>query len=96
MDEKRKILIKDLFQPNARFLILKFFATSSETPIALPELLDLTQLDSEVIMEHINFFLGAGVLEKVDRDEILYYRLRIEEPRVRSLKNLFDVWNSHF
>ncbi len=79
-----------IFQSKARIRITKVF--SREGTLNVPEIARRVRLDHNSVKPHLESLVKAGVLEEKESGGIKTYRFRIEDGRVRTIKNLFDVW----
>ncbi|MGY5860446.1 MAG: winged helix-turn-helix domain-containing protein [Candidatus Thorarchaeota archaeon] len=88
----QKIGIDDLFSSRGRIKILKELAASSELNIS--ELCRRVNLNHSSTKSHLQVLLQSGLVEEKIFGRIKIYRYRSEDLRARSLKSLFDIWES--
>jgi len=90
-----KIAIEDLLSSRGRIKILKELAESTELNIS--ELCRRVNLNHSSTKSHLKVLVASGLIEekKYGRfGRIKIYRYRIEDLRARSLRSLFDLWES--
>ncbi|MHA1136380.1 MAG: ArsR/SmtB family transcription factor [Candidatus Thorarchaeota archaeon] len=88
----QKIGIEDLFSSRGRIKILKELAASTELNIS--ELCRRVNLNHSSTKSHLEVLLQSGLVEEKIFGRIKIYRFRNEDLRARSLKSLFDIWES--
>jgi DNA-binding transcriptional ArsR family regulator len=88
----QKIGIEDLFSSRGRVKILKELAASTELNIS--ELCRRVNLNHSSTKSHLEVLLKSGLVEEKIFGRIKIYRYNIENLRARSLKSLFDIWES--
>ena len=88
----QKIGIEDLFSSRGRIKILKELAASTELNIS--ELCRRVNLNHSSTKSHLEVLLQSGLVEEKIFGRIKIYRYRGEDIRARSLKSLFDIWES--
>ena len=79
----QKIDIEDLFSSRGRIKILN-----------ISELCRRVNLNHSSTKSHLEVLLKSGLIEEKIFGRIKIYRYRVEDLRARSLKSLFDIWNS--
>ncbi len=84
--------IEELFSSKGRVRILKELATSSELNIS--ELCRRVELNHSSTKSHLEVLLASGLVEEKKFGRIKIYRYRIEDIRARSIRNLFNLWDS--
>ena len=87
-----KIGIEDLFSSRGRIKILKELAASNELNIS--ELCRRVNLNHSSTKSHLEVLLKSGLVEEKIFGRIKIYRYNIEDRRARSLRTLFDIWES--
>lgn len=88
----QRIDIEDLFSSRGRIKILKELAASNELNIS--ELCRRVNLNHSSTKAHLEVLLKSGLIEEKIFGRIKIYRYRVEDLRARSLKSLFDIWDS--
>ncbi|MHA1615215.1 MAG: ArsR family transcriptional regulator [Candidatus Thorarchaeota archaeon] len=91
-ETSRKIGIEDLFSSRGRIKILKELAASKELNIS--ELCRRVNLNHSSTKSHLEVLLQSGLIEEKIFGRIKIYRYKIEDLRARSLRSLFDIWES--
>jgi len=91
-ETSRKIGIEDLFSSGGRIKILKELAASKELNIS--ELCRRVNLNHSSTKSHLEVLLQSGIIEEKIFGRIKIYRYKIEDIRARSLRSLFDIWES--
>jgi DNA-binding transcriptional ArsR family regulator len=94
MDAERlpKVAIEDIFSSRGRIKILKELAESNELNIS--ELCRRVDLNHSSTKSHLEVLLSSGLIEEKKFGRIKIYRYKIEDLRARSLKSLFNLWES--
>lgn len=87
-----RIPIEELFSSRGRIKILKELASSNELNIS--ELCRRVSLNHSSTKSHLEVLIDSGLVEEKMFGRIKIYRYRIEDLRARSLRNLFDLWDS--
>jgi DNA-binding transcriptional ArsR family regulator len=91
-ENPQRINIEDLFSSRGRIKILKELAASNELNIS--ELCRIVNLNHSSTKSHLEVLLKSGLVEEKIFGRIKIYRYRVEDLRARSLKSLFDIWDS--
>ena len=91
-ETSKKIGIEDLFSSRGRIKILKELAVSNELNIS--ELCRRVNLNHSSTKSHLEVLLQSGLIEEKIFGRIKIYRYKIEDLRARSLRSLFDIWES--
>lgn len=84
--------IEDIFSSRGRIRILKELARATELNIS--ELCRRVNLNHSSTKSHLDVLTKSGIIEEKKFGRIKIYRYRIEDLRARSLKSLFDLWDS--
>jgi DNA-binding transcriptional ArsR family regulator len=84
--------IEELFSSRGRIKILKELASSNELNIS--ELCRRVSLNHSSTKSHLEVLIESGLVEEKMFGRIKIYRYRVEDLKARSLKNLFDLWDS--
>lgn len=92
LQTQTKIPIEELFSSRGRIKIIRELATSSELNIT--ELCKRVGLNHSSTKQHLEVLMKTGLIEEKVFGRIKIYRYRIEDMRARSLRNLFDLWES--
>ncbi len=84
--------IEDIFSSRGRIRILKELAKATELNIS--ELCRRVDLNHSSTKAHLDVLTKTGIIEEKKFGRIKIYRYKIEDLRARSLKSLFDLWDS--
>ncbi|MGY5863341.1 MAG: winged helix-turn-helix domain-containing protein [Candidatus Thorarchaeota archaeon] len=84
--------IEDVFSSRGRIKILKELAISNELNIS--ELCRRVDLNHSSTKAHLAVLLKTGLIEEKKFGRIKIYRYKIEDLRARSLRSLFNLWES--
>ncbi|MGD9394944.1 MAG: winged helix-turn-helix domain-containing protein [Candidatus Thorarchaeota archaeon] len=87
-----KVPIEDIFSSRGRIKILKELAASNELNIS--ELCRRVDLNHSSTKSHLEVLLSSGLIEEKKFGRIKIYRYKIEDLRARSLRSLFNLWES--
>jgi len=87
-----RVPIEELFSSRGRVRILKELVKSNELNIS--ELCRRVGLNHSSTKSHLQVLLAAGLIEEKKFGRIKIYRYRIEDIRARSIRNLFELWES--
>jgi len=87
-----KVAIEDIFSSRGRIKILKELAASNELNIS--ELCRRVDLNHSSTKSHLEVLLSSGLIEEKKFGRIKIYRYKIEDLRARSLRSLFNLWES--
>ena len=87
-----RVSIEELFSSRGRIKILKELAKSTELNIS--ELCRRVDLNHSSTKSHLDVLTKSGIIEEKKFGRIKIYRYKIEDIRARSLKSLFDLWES--
>ena len=91
-DMREKLAIEDVFQSKGRIKILKILAKEGELNIS--EIARRAHINHNSTRYHLNFLVKANVIQEKKFGRIRIYRFRIENIRVRAIKNLFEIWEN--
>ena len=91
-DSNIRIPLEELFSSRGRVKVLKELADASELNIS--ELCRRVGLNHNTTKSHLKALVESGLIEEKTFGRIKIYRFRIEDLRARSLKNVFELWNS--
>ena len=86
------VAIEDIFSSRGRIKILKELAASNELNIS--ELCRRVDLNHSSTKSHLEVLLSSGLIEEKKFGRIKIYRYKIEDLRARSLRSLFNLWES--
>jgi DNA-binding transcriptional ArsR family regulator len=90
-----RIAIEDIFSSRGRIKILKELATSKSNELPISELCRRVGLNHSSTKSHLKVLIKSGLIEeKTYGTRIKIYRYKIEDLRARSLKSLFNLWES--
>lgn len=87
-----KVAIEDIFSSRGRIKILKELAIATELNIS--ELCRRVDLNHSSTKSHLEVLLNSGLIEEKKFGRIKIYRYKIEDLRARSLRSLFNLWES--
>jgi DNA-binding transcriptional ArsR family regulator len=87
-----KVAIEDIFSSRGRIKILKELAASNELNIS--ELCRRVDLNHSSTKSHLEVLLSSRLIEEKKIGRIKIYRYKIEDLRARSLRSLFNLWES--
>lgn len=87
-----QIPIEEMFSSRGRVRILKELAMAEELNIS--EVCRRTGLNHSTTKAHLRVLIASGLIEEKTFGRIRIYRYRIEDIRARSLRNLFQLWES--
>ncbi|KXH73086.1 MAG: hypothetical protein AM326_10810 [Candidatus Thorarchaeota archaeon SMTZ-45] len=87
-----KVAIEDIFSSRGRIKILKELAMATELNIS--ELCRRVDLNHSSTKSHLEVLLNSGLIEEKKFGRIKIYRYKIEDLRARSLRSLFNLWES--
>ena len=85
-----KFLIEDIFYSRGRVKILKILATEGELNIS--EIARKAHINHNSTRQHLNFLVKANILQEKTFGRIRIYRFRIEDAKVRAIKDLIEIW----
>lgn len=91
---KEKLALEDIFQSKGRIKILKILAIEGELNIS--EIARRAHINHNSTRYHLNFLVKSNVLQEKIFGRIRIYRFKIEEMRVRAIKNLFEIWENSY
>ena len=89
---KEKLLLEDVFQSKGRIKILKILAIEGELNIS--EIARRAGINHNSTRYHLNFLVKANVVQEKKFGRIRIYRFKIENIKVRAIKNLFEIWEN--
>ena len=88
--KKEKLAIEDVFQSRGRIKILKILANEGELNIS--EIARRARINHNSTRYHLNFLVKTNILQEKKFGRIRIYRFKIENIKVRAIKNLFAIW----
>ncbi len=86
-----KEILEEVFKSKGRVRILKLLARIGELNISA--IAQKVHLNHKSSFNHLKCLVQANVVEKKTFGRIQIYRFKIENPRARALKHLFDLWD---
>lgn len=89
---KDDLVLEDVFQSKGRIKILKILALEGELNIS--EIARRAHINHNSTRYHLNFLAKANIIQEKQFGRIRIYRFKIEDIRVRAIKNLFDIWEN--
>lgn len=92
VQDSSKVAIEEIFSSRGRIKILKELAASNELNIS--ELCRRVDLNHSSTKSHLEVLLSSGLIEEKKFGRIKIYRYKIEDLRARSLRSLFNLWES--
>jgi DNA-binding transcriptional ArsR family regulator len=94
-ESSSRVDIEDIFSSRGRIKILKELATSKSNELPISELCRRVGLNHSSTKSHLKVLIKSGLIEeKTYGTRIKIYRYKIEDLRARSLKSLFNLWES--
>jgi DNA-binding transcriptional ArsR family regulator len=91
-----RVAIEDIFSSRGRIKILKELAISKSNELPISELCRRVGLNHSSTKSHLKVLIKSGLIEEktygTTRTKI--YRYKIEDLRARSLRSLFNLWES--
>ncbi|NVM04239.1 MAG: winged helix-turn-helix transcriptional regulator [Candidatus Helarchaeota archaeon] len=84
--------IEDIFSSRGRIKVLMILAKEGELNIS--EIAKRANLNHGSCSNHLKFLANENILQEKVFGRIRIYRFRIENVKIRALKNLFDLWES--
>jgi len=92
-ENSSKVAIEDIFSSRGRIKIIKELAASNE--LLISELCRRVGLNHSSTKSHLKVLMRSGLIEeKKHGSRIKIYRYKIEDLRARSLRSLFNLWES--
>ena len=92
IENSPRVPIEDIFSSRGRIKILKELSSSNELNIS--ELCRRVDLNHSSTKSHLEVLLSSGLIEEKKFGRIKIYRYKIEDLRARSLRSLFNLWES--
>lgn len=92
IENPHRVPIEDIFSSRGRIKILKELSASNELNIS--ELCRRVDLNHSSTKSHLEVLLSSGLIEEKKFGRIKIYRYKIEDLRARSLRSLFNLWES--
>ncbi len=84
--------IDEIFSSRGRIKVLLILAKEGELNIS--EIAKRANLNHGSCSNHLKFLANKNILQEKVFGRIRIYRFRIENVKIRALKNLFDLWES--
>ena len=84
--------IEEIFSSRGRIKVLQILAEEGELNIS--EIARRANLNHGSCSNHLKELANKNVLQEKVFGRIRIYRFRIENIKIRALKNLFDLWDS--
>ena len=88
-----KMHIEDIFSSRGRIKIIKLLANEEELNIS--EIIKRTKSNHSIITKHLKVLKEANILQEKIYGRIKIYRFKIEDFKVKAIKNLIDIWENH-
>ena len=92
--KQKKDLIEDLLGSRARIKILKSLVINEELTISL--IIKKTKLNHVSVSKHLNYLKISNIVQEKNFGRIKIFRLKLENIKVRSLKNFIEIWDGDF
>ncbi|MHA1230393.1 MAG: ArsR/SmtB family transcription factor [Candidatus Helarchaeota archaeon] len=92
-NEEEKFQIEDIFSSKGRVKIIKLLAKENELNIS--EIIKRTNLNHNITSKHLKILTEANILQEKIYGRIKIYRFRIEDFKVKAIKNLIDIWEDY-
>jgi len=89
---KPKVVFEEIFQSKGRIKILKILSEEGELNIS--EIARRAQINHNSTRYHLNFLVKANIIQEKTFGRIRIYRFKIEDMKVRAIKNLFEIWGN--
>ena len=94
-ENSQKVAIEDIFSSRGRIKILKALAEATHNELPISELCKKVNLNHSSTRSHLKVLIKSGLIEeKTYGSRTKIYRYKIEDLRARSLKSLFNLWES--
>ncbi len=94
-ESSSKVAIEEIFSSRGRIKILKALAEANHNELPISELCRKVGLNHSSTRSHLKILITSGLIEeKTYGSRIKIYRYKIEDLRARSLKSLFNLWES--
>jgi predicted transcriptional regulator len=87
---EENISFETILNSKGRIKVLRVLLRYTELPIS--RIVKFTNLDPKMVKYYIEYLVKIQVLQEKTSGRTRIYRLRIEDSRVRAIKDLFDSW----
>jgi len=91
---KEKLALEDVFQSKGRIKILKILSVEGELNIS--EIAKRAHINHNSTRYHLNFLVKVNILQEKTFGRIRIYRFKVEDLRVRAIKDLFEIWENSY
>ena len=81
----------EIFASKGRVRIILLMV--QEVELNISEIVDRCKLNHKSTFKHLQFLTKAGILQEKIYGRIRIYRIRLEEYRVKALRNLVEAWD---
>ncbi|NVM05322.1 MAG: winged helix-turn-helix transcriptional regulator [Candidatus Helarchaeota archaeon] len=85
--------LEEILSYKARIKIILLLVKVGELNIT--EIARRTNLNNKTCKEHLKYLTKVKVIQEKKYGKIRIYRLRVENPKIRSLTNFVQNWNSN-
>jgi len=89
--EEQRIRIEDILSSKGRVKIIKILAEKGELNIS--EIAKIARINHNTCAFHLKILKEYNVVQEKIFGRIKIYRFKIENGKIRALKNLFELWN---
>ncbi|NHI92778.1 MAG: ArsR family transcriptional regulator [Candidatus Lokiarchaeota archaeon] len=88
---EKKINIEDILSSKGRVKIIKILAEKGELNIS--QIAKIARINHNTCAFHLKILKEYDIVQEKIFGRIKIYRFKIENGRIRALKNLFELWN---
>lgn len=89
--QDKKINIEDILSSKGRVKIIKILAERGELNIS--EIAKIARINHNTCAFHLKILKEYDIVQEKIFGRIKIYRFKIENGKIRALKNLFELWN---
>ena len=89
--EEQRTKIEDILSSKGRVKIIKILAEKGELNIS--EIAKIARINHNTCAFHLKILKEHNVVQEKIFGRIKIYRFKIENGKIRALKNLFELWN---
>ena len=88
---EKKVNIEDILSSKGRVKIIKILAEKGELNIS--EIAKIARINHNTCAFHLKILKEYDIVQEKIFGRIKIYRFKIENGKIRALKNLFELWN---
>ena len=88
---ENKVNIEDILSSKGRVKIIKILAEKGELNIS--EIAKIARINHNTCAFHLKILKEYDIVQEKIFGRIKIYRFKIENGKIRALKNLFELWN---